>query len=1319
MKKVVSIDMGAKNNGVYIVDIKNDEIVSKNAVNYIFKDGDINFLKKDRTSKRHQRRAFKRAKFARRLLDELLNKIKTKDLSQNELELIYGLLKNRGFNYINIEFENDLSDESLEVLNEIDCYEFKGCVNKDDYELRLSKFANDYDEGEFCEFLAQQNELILQKVESGQNVEFKKLLEMDEIYEILKKYPKHLDFSKCDSFNKLKKTISDYAKDSEFLEFLKANDEVFRTEPIMTYKLGLKSSDRTAISDMFEALRNEMLKNNKHREKYLKDIKELCKSVEFKSIISKLNISDDEFANLIGNISNYQTRVLRKYFNNKFDDAFDDEKLKKVSIKNINFLSFKGEKELENKRTMLKNLKKSSFEYLCKNDPITSIPPYERMNNKHPQTCYSLVLKDGLSDRLKTCLKHILDNPNFSSLTMDENGVIKQYDELDENELKVVFQRFLDISKGYLEDIKLYPRSFDEHGWYFKEQICLNDSDFNALKDFASRYYDELLLAKKGILKAKILKPCGCHTPYKNNSKHIHLSILLGKKDAFSKEEVKNISDFINDKNSKYKGNSTLKGFLTHLSETAKGYQNSFYELLESNVQDDKDLKKIKDDYMLVYKKLKSIKEFAFIKDEEEQNTIINYLLQTANIIFDEQKGFHKLCQTHATENLLRISGDKAMCSALGSDSARLINGRVEMYIDRLAYEIVSDLDLSDTEELSINIEQNAFTFETAAKELTKTKVKRKPKERFAICPYSGEPVNLKNAEYDHILPRSKCKYNSQANLIPVKSYENFRKSDGCMYFNDLHENYKKDIFRKCEVKNENELKSFIDKTLNAIDIKKYTNFKNLKIKEQIAFQMALFMPNESFYKIALKLLAKDKQKTSTNGTQKRLARLMVQNALAKNNTLNIKVNFVDSKLTSAIRKELSEELPQIAKEEKQSSHSHCIDASVVFYIASAIKDKKVVAINENVKFEPKFKFSDIYLKESEIKNIQSQKYLELSQDKISRKQLFKDTIYSLRYENAKALSDKQFGALKELDLLMEVKKLKSARFHINTKKVFDLIFASFEAKDIKTLEKIKFLDKFLVSSVRKDILSIFFDDKKGELIKPKDSGANIEKFYEILVKNGVKDKSEVEKIQKLYIDNFYTGNQKDIKKARNKRRVTYSLSVVSGASFVVRRNTGYEGLANENIATKNYLDKDKIVGIKYHTKNVLPLKITDILDILNLSENAKEIYKISIKNSLPEKISKLDFIVSEAARHTVFVYFDKAKLGYDLGIFKDTLSVKNDEWVKFCDECLNADLVEFLGKPRDYKASIICDNSKILGLKYTANQTSKANREIMKANIC
>lgn len=1257
MKTHISIDMGAKNNGVFLAHTKDGKIIDKTATNYIFEPSSINFLKKDRTKKRHQRRGFKRTRLARRLLDEIIKKLKKQDLSQAEYELLYGLLKNRGFNYINIEFENDLSDESLEILNEIDDYEFKNCVSKNDYELRLSEIANEYDIDEFCEFLAKQVALITQKDENDKDI----------------------------------------------------------------YKI----ADKKSILQMFEALRNEMLKNNKHRERYLKDIKELCQGVEFKSVISKLNISVNEFANIIGNISNYQTRVLRRYFNKKFDDNFDDEKLRLQSIKNINFLSYQGKTELENKRIMLENLKNSSYEYLCKNDPKTSIPPYERMNNKSLQTCNVLILKDNLSKSLKTCLKHILENPNFSSLTMDENGVIKEYNALDENELKVVFQRFLDISKGYLEDIKLYPRGFYKYAKYFKDTICLNDSDFDALQDFANKYYDELLLAKKGVLSNKLLKPCGCHTPYKNNLKHTHLSILWAKPSGFSEDDVNTFVEFINNKANKIKGNTTLKGFLTHLSKTAKAYQNAFYKaledekaLLENNTINDKELKKILEQYEKAYEIITSQEIFKNVAKSDKLKTMINQLLQTTNIILDDTKGFNKLCKEHSLQSLLRTSGEKAMCSVFGSDSARLINGKVEMYIDRLAYEVVKDIDLSKSKELHVNIEQNAFNFETAAEKLKLTK--RKPKEHFVICPYSGEKLNLNNAEYDHILPRSKCEYNSEANLIPVKSYENLRKKDAYMMFDALHENYKNNLYKQCKVSNEKEFKAFINDTLSKINPDDYTNYKNLKYYEQIAFRHALFMPDESFYTKALELLKQDKLKTTTNGTQKRLAKLIVQKALAKNKDLNIYVKFVDSRLTSAIRHELSKNLPELKKEEKQQSHSHCIDASVVFYIANAAKDSKTTIINDiSNKFEPKYDFNEIYLQESIMKSPKSKVYLELEQKEISRKQLFKDTIYSLRYEKAESLSNEHVSILKELDLLMEVKKLKSVKVHINTKKVFDLIFASFKAKDIKTLEKIKFLDKFLVSSVRKDILDIFFDAKSKELIKPKDKGANIEKFYEILVKNGVKDKSEVEKIQKLYIDSFYTGNQKNIKRARDKRRVTYSLSVAGGANFVVRRNTGYEGLANENIATKNYFDKDKIVGIKYYTKNVLPCKIEDIIKILSLSDNATEIYKLSITKDLPPKIIKLEYEVSQADRHTVKVYFDKVKLGYDLNIFKGDLSLKNEEWVKFCNECLISEFAEFLGKPRDYKASIICDNFSVLGFSYSADRTSKANREIMKDNIC
>lgn len=142
MKTHISIDMGAKNNGVFLAHTKDGKIIDKTATNYIFEPSFINFLKKVRTEKRHQRRGIKRARLARRLLDEIIKKIKKQDLSQAECELLYGLLKNRGFNYINIEFEDDLSDESLEILNEIDGYEFKNCVSKNDYELRLSEIAN-------------------------------------------------------------------------------------------------------------------------------------------------------------------------------------------------------------------------------------------------------------------------------------------------------------------------------------------------------------------------------------------------------------------------------------------------------------------------------------------------------------------------------------------------------------------------------------------------------------------------------------------------------------------------------------------------------------------------------------------------------------------------------------------------------------------------------------------------------------------------------------------------------------------------------------------------------------------------------------------------------------------------------------------------------------------------------------------------------------------------------------------------------------------------------------------------------------------------
>ncbi|MDD5786614.1 HNH endonuclease domain-containing protein [Campylobacter lanienae] len=586
-------------------------------------------------------------------------------------------------------------------------------------------------------------------------------------------------------------------------------------------------------------------------------------------------------------------------------------------------------------------------------------------------------------------------------------------------------------------------------------------------------------------------------------------------------------------------------------------------------------------------------------------------------------------------------------------------------------------------------------------------KERQKDEESF-ICPYSGAKISQTNCEYDHILPRSKGLYNSLANLIPTSSTSNQIKSNTKYLLSNLDENYLKYIFAKKQTTDLNSFKAFIDENISKIDENDFTNFKNLSFFEQIAFRHALFLDtDDNSFKKALRLLKLDTIKTHSNGTQKRFINIFIEK-ISKLTQSGIDLNFIDSKLVSSTRKDLAQNDTSIAKQEIQDSHSHCVDASIVFYLANS----KII----KGQIEPDYDyFKDIYPKDSDIILPQSKQYLELNQKSQKSKKLFDDSVYSLVYEGK--FDEKQKKILTQYELLKE-------NGFVDTHKVFELIFKSFKDKDTIVLKDLKFLDNHLKSYIRKDIFSIFFNEK-GELKEAKElksATKNIDKFYTILSQNQdkiytikldekAKEKKTLQrnKVIELYKEIFYTKNAKP--RARGKNRVTFSLPVYAkDAKYAIKRNSGFAGLKNKDIATKTYIDIDsrEILKIPYYSTNVLPIRISDILVILSLqSKNAKQIYKIKIQDNLPKQIVSLDFILSQANRHEVLVSFDKSKLEIQ------NINDDNDENA-FIQKYLCDDFKEFLGKPRDNKIEIIKNNDDILAIKYCVENTSKANKEII-----
>lgn len=798
--------------------------------------------------------------------------------------------------------------------------------------------------------------------------------------------------------------------------------------------------------------------------------------------------------------------------------------------------------------------------------------------------------------------------------------------------------------------------------------------------------------------------------------------------------------------------------FFEDLDEVRKSYQNAFFHealntlkaLNENNDKNlDANLRKIVQDYEIIAKSIQENINFCKFQTPFEASNLatnLNYLLQLGDIIFsDKNAGFLKTCKEHTMENLLR-SGGEAMASRLPSNSGKLINGKIEMYLDRLAYEIIKQSPkFDDFDEVEINVEMNKFTFEENAVAVGLKKQAKKAKNAKSwICPYSVKVENISesNCEYDHIIARNdkgfNIVFNSTANLIPCKSSANLEKSNKIYKLDDLNKTHLKSVFG---TSNQAEIKDFISKNLATIDEKTYTNFYNLSKKEQIAFRYALFLREGKDFDKAVRLLNQDKIKGYSNGTQKRFVNLLIEKIKKLSKIQKFSVNFIDSKMLSATRTELSIMRENIRKQNIQDSHSHCIDASLVFHLANS---KLIKNSNSQREFLYDY-FDEIYLSQSQIFTPKNKQYLELKTN-IARKRLFDDSVYSLVYEqcdNGKFIRIEDLKTLRDLGLLHTRKNGKKIqvpadqaidenalkKYFVSTHKVFDKIFEYFENKNIDGLKELKFLDNYLQSYKREDITDIFGigNDNKIIIKKEKYATPNVTKFYQILkenedkisrIENG-KVKIDENAIKSLYKQTFDKGE----KRKRNKTRCIYSLSMIADNSeCVVRRNGGYMGLKKASIATKNYLFKNKIQSVPFYSKNVLPKKISDILTILSLPKDALLVYdftdinlaKISpeiMPQNIAKHIAKLDFVISQAARHITRLYLRKNSFDdINFDELKD-FTLLNKEFVKLYENYDNL-FKSVLGTPRVEKqklssAKILQNDSEILGFEYTASNSA------------
>jgi len=1226
-KLSISVDMGAKNNGVFIIKSDEHRILEKKANCIIINKGMINFSKKSRRENRHKDRNYKRRKLTKRLLKEFVDFSK---YTEKQQELILGLLKNRGYTFISTstEFEK-LNDITVEFISE-HFEELEGLAIKEDFENKISSF----------EELEELKEYIV-KVNDKITLETKK--KKDEFY---KKYQ------------------------NDFSSFIK--------------------KDLTEIKKLFLSILNEIETGSKPRVKYFDDIQsEINQGFDFLQDYTK-----EEFFNLVANISNLQLRVLRKYFNQKFDDKLDTLKLDTKIRGYFKAFHYKSDKEKKQRKELFDILNNESDmkTFLITTNPSFTIPPYEDMNNRDTYKCNSMLIKpELLNDDLKNSIDSLLCSDYFSNLLIGSDGefikeeLIKTKPATNNTYIKTDFtyskylQRILDIKIE--DDNKTYhPRVVFKNKNVkaidlFKKLFGVKLYD--SLKPIAQNYYEEEAKIHNGIYESStsLFEKCNTNTSYKNNVKELLLKPLYSYnfKDTQTTELINKIENY------KEKINrTTLLGFLKFTEEEYKKYQNSFYHIIGHNFElenkkdiKDNDIKKLIDGLNPCVIALKNILNELNIKtyfddvkaiNKDNLSRILNILKQTYNILFYDLSGFSKTCKNCTKENAIRSDENFPIGKRLLSDVAKPIDGMLDMMLDRLAFEIteqISEDDIKNIDTLEILLEQNRFEFEENLNDIKRANdptIKKYKNDKKYICPYLGVP--FEKGEYDHILPQSKEVYNSKANMIYCSSQGNREKSNKIYKLENLNTKHLKEVFGFDDI---SKIKEFISTHIKTINEKEFNNFDNLKLNQQKAFRYALFTENNSEeYKKAFNLVKLDKLKTFSNGTQKRLARFIYEKLVKKypdsfkEHKIKVDSKTVDNMLVSATRKSLAMKNEVLAKEKYQESHSHCIDAMIVFYLANAKISGRANKKKENLTtMIPTYNFDDIYLEESTEINIKKSTLKDrFEKDKkinsiASTEVLFRENGVSVHYLNIFRVDEKFYYAeiikqklefkgfnTKILEYFQSnniLNEFKPNCFNVNIKNLNQILFTN-KNEVLTNFSKFKKIDELRYTTQKKAIMNLI-----NSFLTP--SSNDEKKFMESLINT-----KKPEKLEDFNKNNLTLFFQKGSKTSHKK--------------IPLRIDKTWKLLAQ-------YLDENKELFLKQSIvkdKNILSLDNIKLREVLQNSILFKKTHstkrKITNEYSLPLKdVTDRMFILrrKDINKRYIYQYVLANRENSTRSFFKDT----------------------------------------------------------------
>lgn len=508
----VSIDLGAKNTGVYFAHYPEGSSlnkIKKTGKVYQLDQNSYTLLMAGRTAARHQRRGYDRRQLIKKLFKLIWEEHFKLHWNKDVQQTISFLFNRRGFTFLTEEYDPEtlrhFPKDAYNLLPE----ELKEGVSKNedrdgyDFDSALAEWAQDKSKIKECFESIQKKSKEIKKrlfVISGINKlqeccnqritgkeikedkkrnpdklsefskwAFKKWIEKYKIKDLPDENSKYFKNNKVNMIDYLNE--QDKATATKILESLpKATNEETKklkrshwnfkieafnleksfeklTPPDESEQHNNKSENpeylKTHLHHLAFALykiNNELKSGSRYRSKYFEEIKKelICRShthgylkrfcqdlhsgkFKFKNFIEKATLnqwkengckklSDIEstaLSYLIGNLSNWELKPLRKYFNDKnhrggayWDEARLAAKFENWILKEWRINPKKDRKKARGKQGDYEKLKEEWEDqhkgkligFFLNKDPFLTIPPYQDNNNRRPPKCQSLVL---------------------------------------------------------------------------------------------------------------------------------------------------------------------------------------------------------------------------------------------------------------------------------------------------------------------------------------------------------------------------------------------------------------------------------------------------------------------------------------------------------------------------------------------------------------------------------------------------------------------------------------------------------------------------------------------------------------------------------------------------------------------------------------------------------------------------------------------------------------------------------------------------------------------------------------------------------------